>query len=208
MNSKSVRVLTLLALTSVAACGETTLEPGELSEAEAMDMAGAVLFAAFSSTMAPPEQSGPSAAEYEYMANMDRTVDCPLGGDVAITADVEVSGESESQTARVAYSMTQTHNSCVVQSEGGRQFTLSGNPDLEFNIVVEADHQEGFIDWAGDVDGSIDWSTDGKEGSCVVAFEFGGGLEGQATSIGGSMGGTVCGVQFQRTFSLGAAGAS
>lgn len=203
MITKNVRVLTLLALTSVAACGETTLEAGDLSEGEAIDMAGAVLFATFASTQTPPQQQSTFAAvEYEYAADVATTVACPLGGDVAVEADVGVTGETETETVRVEYTMTQTHNSCVVESEEGREFTLSGDPDLELNLVVEADGMDGVIEWGGDVDGTINWSTDGKEGSCVVAFEFGGGLEGQSTSISGSMGGTVCGHQFNRSFSV------
>jgi len=209
MTSKSVRVLTLLALTSVAACGETVLEPGDLSEAEAVDMAGAVLYATFASTMAPPQQQGGFAAvEYEYAADVATTVACPLGGEVAVMADVEVTGETETETVRVEYTMTQTHSSCVVQSEEGREFTLTGDPNLSFNLVVEADGMEGVIDWGGDVQGTINWSTDGMEGSCPVSFDFGGGIEGQSTSISGSMGGTVCGHEFNRSFSVSGATAS
>lgn len=203
MTSTNVRVFAVLALTSLAACGESTVEPDELTEAEAMDMAGAVLFATFSTTQTPPQQEGGFAAvEYEYMADLETTVACPLGGEVALSADVEVVGDSEAETFSVDYEMTQTHNSCVVQSEEGREFTLTGDPDLEFNFVVEADGAEGTIDWGGDVDGTINWSTDDKEGSCAVAFEFGGGIAEEATAISGSMGGTVCGVEFNRSFSM------
>ena len=209
MISKNVRVFALLALTSVAACGETTFEPGDLTEAEAMDMAGAVLYATFASTQAPPQQqSGLAAAEYEYMANIETTVRCPLGGEVAVMADVEVTGETEAETVRVEYTMTQTHSSCVVQSEEGREFTLTGDPSLAFNLVVEADGAAGVIEWAGDAQGTINWSTDGMEGSCPVSLDFGGGLEGESTSISGSMGGTVCGHTFNRSFSVSGASSS
>lgn len=202
MNARNVRVLTLLALTGVAACGET-LVPGELTEAEAMDMAGAVLVATFASTQAPPTQPGLAAVEFEWTADFDQTVECPLGGSVAIMSDVLVSGETESEMTRLDYTMTQTHNSCVVESEGGHEFTLSGNPDLALNLVVEIDGMESVIEWGGDVEGTIDWQTEGKEGSCAVSFDFGGGLEGQSTSVSGTMGGSVCGVQFERSFSIG-----
>ena len=76
------------------------------------------------------------------------------------------------------------------------------------NLVVEVDGMEDVIEWAGSVEGQIHWTTDEKEGVCAVAFEFGGGLEGQSTSISGNMGGTVCGVQFSRGFLISGAAAS
>lgn len=207
MNRKSVRLLTLIAALGFAACGEDdVIVPGELEEAEAQDMVGVVLFATFNSSITPPSQptpvaGGPAAVPFEFGADIETVVACPDGGDVAIMGEVVVEGDTESEAGRVEYGMSQVHNACVVTSDRGRTFTLWGNPGIEADFVVENDGQ-GLIEWGGSVVGTVDWQTDGREGTCQIAWEFSGSFNSDQ-SFDVMAAGTVCGVEVNREFRLG-----
>lgn len=206
MNTKSVRIMALAASMAFAACGETTdLVLGELSEAEASDLAGAVVFATFQSTQAPPQQpvsaNGPQAVPYTFSSSFESDVACPLGGMVAVSADFSAEGDTETGAGAVEYSMEQIHDACVVASEEGREFTLYGAPDMSLEFLVEH-NAEGVVEWDGMVEGAIRWETDGRQNTCEVAIEFGGRAVAEQ-SVAGELVGTICGHSVQRAFSIG-----
>jgi hypothetical protein len=206
MNRTSVRFLSLVAAIGFAACGETSdLVMGELSEAEAADMAGAVMFATFNSSDDVPEPasgaSGPQTAPFAFSTEVAGDVPCPMGGVVGVVGSLEVHGNTESQAGSLEYAVTQVHDGCMVMSENERLFTLWGNPSLSAAFAVENNGQ-GVVEWGGSVQGSVDWVTDGREGSCSVAVEFSGRQEGEA-SVSGDFEGTVCGFTLSRSFSIG-----
>jgi hypothetical protein len=195
-------VTVLVAGVAFAACGETDPIPSELTEAEAEDLAGVLMLATFDATsgesgLAP---AGPAATPYTYDASLSTDVQCPLGGVVAVTADVTVEGDTESEAATVDYSMTQVHDGCGVVSENDREFTLWGAPGLELDLLV-ASNGLGVVEWGGTVTGAIDWETDGREGTCEVALEFEARLEVEV-SLDASLAGVVCGFDVSRTFSV------
>ncbi len=204
MNRNIFRSLTVLAAgVAFAACGETDLIPSELNEAEASDLAGAVMLATFSATgeQPAPAPGGPAAAPYTYDASVESDVQCPMGGLVAVTADVLVEGDTESDAVEVDYSMTQVHDACVVVSENDRRFTLWGNPGLELDVHVWSDGA-GVVEWGGSVVGAVDWVTDGRDGTCEVALEFGARVEAQE-SLDAELAGMVCGFQVSRNLTVG-----
>lgn len=202
-----VRLIALVATVGLGACGDgSDIVMGELSEAEAQDLAGVVMVATFSSTGSVPTQpalspDGPQAVPFTFAAEIDTTVQCPLGGNVGIAASLEVAGDTESSAGSVEYAMTQIHNACVVMSENGRTFTLWGNPSMNVAFTVQNNGQ-GVVEWAGSIQGVIDWQTDGREGSCSVAMEFAGRDEQGAQSVA-SMVGSACGFSIDQTMSIG-----
>jgi len=199
-----VRSMTVLAAaTALAACGETDLVPGELNEAEAEDLAGVLMLATFDATSEQPTPApvGPAAAPFVYQGSVENVVDCPLGGSVAVAADIVIEGDTESEAATVDYSMTQVHQECGVVSEQDREFVLYGAPGLELDLVV-ATNGLGVVEWAGAVTGTVDWETDGREGTCEVALEFDARLE-EGVSLDASMAGVVCGFEVSRSLSVG-----
>lgn len=198
--------MALIASVGFAACGESSdLEMGELTEAEAQDLAGVVLFAVFSGTGSVPQPTqgvnGPQAVPFEFTAELETEVECPLGGVVAVTADVAVSGDTDTEAAVIDYSMTQVHDACVVMSENERQFTLWGAPSLGVELFVESNGL-GVVEWSGSIQGAVDWVTDGREGTCTVALEFGGFQEGDA-AVSAELAGTVCGFTISQSVSIG-----
>ena len=205
MNRKSFRIMALIGAVGFAACGETSdLVMDELSEAEAQDLAGVVMLATFNSTGSVPQPagvSGPQAVPFSFAAEFDADVECPLGGLANVAASLEVSGDTESEAGSVEYSMTQIHDACVVMSESGRTFTLWGAPSMNVAFTVE-NNGLGVVEWAGSAQGSIDWMTDGREGTCAVQMEFDGRQEGEA-ALAAEMLGTVCGFSISQAVSIG-----
>lgn len=208
MKRKSVRYGLLVACVALGACGETDLVMSELSELEAQDLAGAVMFATFNSTpeSAPAPAGGPQMAPYEYQSAIDTEVACPLGGVVGVMADVLVVGDTESEAGSLDFSMTHVHDGCVVQSENDRLFTLWGAPSMALDLLVENNGQ-GVVEWGGSVTGAIDWATDGRMGTCEVALEFSARVEGD-TAFDAEMAGAVCGFNVSRSLTVGGAQAS
>jgi hypothetical protein len=196
-------MMVLAAGVALTACEETDLMPGELTEAEAADLAGAVMFATFSATgeQPAPAPEGPAATPFTYDAEIATEVECPLGGSVAVSADVFVEGDTESEAVTVDYSMTQVHDGCGVMSENDRQFTLWGAPALELDLLVATDGL-GVVEWGGSVVGAVDFETEGREGTCEVALEFDARLEAQE-SLDANLVGVVCGFQVSRSVTVG-----
>jgi len=194
----------LVACIAFAACDTTELVMGELSEVEAEELAGAMMLATFSSTenaQPAPAPGGPQMTPVEYTAEVDTDVQCPLGGAVAVMADVVVNGDTDNPALVVDYSMTQVHDGCVVLSENDREFTLWGAPSLTLDLLVATDGV-GVVEWEGSVVGAVAWVTDGREGTCEVALEFGARREGSA-SFDAELAGVVCGFNVTRTLTVG-----
>jgi hypothetical protein len=204
MNGNIVRSMALISAFGLAACGEDTVVPGELNEAEVQDLAGVIMQSAFTTSATVPAPAatvgGPQLVPYEFSSDVSTTAECPLGGEVAIVGELTVNGDTETESATIGYGVVHTHNACRAESEQGREFTLWGNPDmdLDFSVVIEGD----VIEWGGFIDGNIDWQTDGKEGTCSIAYEFNGRSQGDS-SIAGSVSGSVCGIQINQEINIG-----
>jgi hypothetical protein len=206
MRTNFVRLSLLLASVAFGACSDSSsVALGDLSEAEAQQLAGVVMGATFSSSSTVPQPAatpgGPQAVPFTFATEINTTEACPGGGTVGIAAALEVSGDTETEVASVEYQMTQTHDACVATSEDGRTFTLWGNPDMSAAFTVENDGQ-GVVEWAGSIQGSIDWETDGREGSCAVTMEFSGRTQAGAAAAA-SLAGSVCGHAIDQSISIG-----
>jgi len=207
MSTKIVRIFALVATVGFAACDETSdVVLGELTEFEAQQLAGVVMSATFNSSSSVPQQpalspDGPAAVPFEFATEIETVVQCPLGGVVDVAASLEVNGDTESEAANVQYSMTQIHDGCMATSEEGKTFTLWGNPSMNAAFTVENNGQ-GVVEWAGSIEGTIDWESDGFEGSCSVALEFAGRDETGASSAA-ELFGTVCGFSIDQSMSIG-----
>jgi len=207
MQSNSVRALTLwtlalLAVFGVTACGDSTdLVLSELSEAEAAELAGALVFAAFEGTGSVQPPSSAQAVPYEYTETVSGTVPCPLRGLVAYSATVTATGDTEQPGGSVTYSMTQEHDDCAVATENETVFVINGAPSLTLTFNV-TDTGTGVVEWGGSLHGAISWVTGNRTGTCEAHFEFSGRQEGETVVVGG-LGGTMCGHSVQQEFTVG-----
>lgn len=207
MNIKLVRIAALVASVGFAACGDSTdLVMDELSEAEARELASALMMATFNSAGAMGQQpalapGGPQLAPIDYSYEFEGSVDCALGGSVAVSATLDVVGDTESEEGMISYTMTQVHDECRVKGESEREFTLWGAPAMVLDFTVSNDGQ-GVIDWEGSVAGGIRWATDDRMGTCEVALAFSGHQEGDA-GLAADVAGTVCGFEVLEELTVG-----
>ena len=204
MKSRNVRLFALFALLATAACDEA-LVPGELTETEAAELAAVIMESTFANTAGLGETaqaSGPAMVPVEYSQSVDASLPCPMGGNVGIEATVDYVGDTQSQAFELDYTMTQTHDGCGAETEGGRQFTLNGSPNLQLDIGIMSEDGQS-ASWSGSITGAIDWESEGFEGSCSMSLEFGGSALAE-TSANFEMNGSVCGHSVQQTLSIGA----
>lgn len=207
MHKMSVRMLALTASVAFAACGDSTdLAMGELSQAEAEELAGAVAFATFNSSGDMPQQpamgmDGPQAVPFEFSSDFEADVQCPLGGTVAVSASLIVTGDTETEVGAVSYNMGQVHDGCAAMSDDGTQFTLWGAPALELSFMVTSDG-DGLVEWDGAIEGAVDWMSGDREGMCTVDLEFSGSREGDA-AVNATLTGSICNRQITKTLLIG-----
>jgi hypothetical protein len=203
MKFKGTRFLALLGVLAVAACGDDPTGTSNLSEAEAQELAAAVLTAAFTSwsyvPTGPAMADGPALAPYEYSDSWEGTAPCAGGGNVAVSASVSAVGDDETGETDVDMELSQVHNNCVVQS-GQQPFTLNGNPSLVVDLMLESDGDQS-TSFDGGINGALDYEYDGRSGTCSIAYEFAGNMTGSTGSW--SVNGNVCGVSVEQQLSFG-----
>lgn len=200
----TVRYLAMATILSVAACGgDDSVTPSNLSQEEAEELAGAIFsqsfFDALTLNYAAPAQSPDGPALAQYTTTVETTGECPMGGQVAIDATVNVDENDTTGAGTVDFSVELIHASCVVQGDMGTQFTLSGNPNILFDFLMTSD-AEGSATFGGSITGAVAWSTSDKEGSCSIGYDFSGDSSQNGFSFQAS--GSVCGTQFSESFSF------
>lgn len=204
MNKNVVRMLALVGSLGFAACDATDVALEELTEVEAQEMAEVVMFATFVSVEDVPESpsgvEGPAAAPFTYASEYEGVVQCPLGGSVAVAASFEANGDTESEAGSAEFSMTQVHDGCVGVSEADRMFTLWGDPDMNAAFTVENDGR-GMIEWAGSMEGGLEWESEGRRGRCSINMQFSGSDQ-QGAVAAAQLSGTVCGHTISRSMSI------
>ena len=87
----------------------------------------------------------------------------------------------------------------MVQGDRGTQFTLNGNPGVVFSFVIESDGGDN-TSFSGTLNGSVDWATPEKSGSCGITYGFSG--QTSATGFSFSTEGTFCGQDVSQTLSF------
>lgn len=207
MNSKSTRFLALLGVLAVAACGDD--DPTgtvDLTEAEAQQLATAVLTTALTAFAQVPQQpaalvDGPAMAPFEYANTWEGTVECAGGGTVSVQASVTSSGDTETGEAVVDMELTQVHSNCVVQS-GAQPFTFTGNPSVVVEIMYESDG-EGTVSYDGSITGALDFDFDGSSGTCTIDYNYMGTVNANTGSGSYSLTGSVCGTSMNWQYNVG-----
>lgn len=204
MNRIHVRGVTLAMLVAVAACGDSATEVvGDLSQAEAEALAevvGSTVFSSTTSEMPGTQTAAPARAPISGSESVSATVPCELGGTVGVDGNLEFSGDTET-VINATFALTQVHNGCVAESQDGIRFTLDGAPDVTSNVSMTFSENE--ISLEGTYGGAVDWSTDGREGTCPLDVSLSVDMSGMTESGSVSMSGTVCGVTFQRSVTVG-----
>lgn len=202
MNRIHVRGVAFAMSMAVAACGDSATEVvGDLSQAEAEALAEVVGSTVFSSASAVPEAEGaPGRTPVSGSQSINTTVDCELGGTVGVDGNLEYSGDTET-TVNATFELTQVHNGCVAESQDGIRFILDGAPDVTSNVSLTLSENE--LSLEGTYGGAVDWSTDGREGNCSLNVTLSVDMSGTAESGSASMSGTVCGVAFQKSVTVG-----
>lgn len=197
----------LLAAALLTACGDSTSLVGELTEAEAGDLAAALFTTAFLGASAAPSgpspaPAGPQAAPYMFTRQAQFTVQCAHGGSVDVEASLEGEGDTETGAGRIDYSMTQVHRECQVTTERGVVFTLDGAPDVTAELVAENDGQ-GNLSLSGSVEGRIEWATDRRGGVCEIVITFTGTVNDAEQTAEFGVSGVVCRVSIQQSGAIG-----
>lgn len=201
MSRIHARGVALAMLVAVAACDSATEVVGDLSQAEAEALAEVVGATVFSSTSEVPEgQGAPARAPISGSESVSATVPCELGGTVAVTGNMEYSGDTETHVD-ATFGITQVHDGCVAESQEGIRFTLDGAPNVTADVSLSVSENE--LSLEGTYGGAVDWSTDGRQGTCSLDISISVDLSGTAETGSASMSGTVCGVSFQKSLTVG-----
>lgn len=201
MNRMFVRNGALALLLTTAACGDSVTEVvGDLTQAEAEALAevvaGTVLSTWEGEGAAATAARGPSLATYNQQLSLEAP--CEFGGSVAIDGEIDVVTNDETEELEsLEYTVTQAHSGCVAESGDGVRFTLDGAPNVTANLLVLAEGD--LISMDGSYSGAVDWSTDGKEGTCTLSVEFSMDLNVAAETGSATMSGTVCGMSFSNS---------
>jgi len=204
MNRMFVRNGGLALLLTAAACGDSATDVvGDLTQAEAEALAevvtGTVMSTWESEGAAATVARGPALATFNQQLSLEAP--CEFGGSVAIDGEIDVVTNDETEELEsLEYTVTQAHAGCVAESEDGLRFTLDGAPNVTANLLVLAEGD--LIGMDGSYSGAVDWSTDGKEGTCTLSVEFSMDLNVGAQTGSATMSGTVCGISFSNSVNV------
>lgn len=179
-----------------SACDSSVdLQPDTTTEAEALELAAATLFATFNSTsVIPPRPASSLASESTslgWMTSFEAEVRCPGGGRVGMAASVQVRTDPDSGGGVAEYRLGQVHQDCRVQPGRDAVFAISGGPRLEARVEARHDGGGG-VEWGGEASGRIHWSFSERRGSCEFDVRFTGEAEGPGRTVA-TVTGSVCG---------------
>jgi hypothetical protein len=148
-----------------------------------------------------PQGAAPMGAPGEANANVTEDFSysgpCDGGGTVALAGKVSVS-----DAGTIGFDYTVTPNGCKLTTQGGKTFTLTGDPNLKASgdFSVSETGLDGNIDF----DGRFLWVESEREGVCgvnlKVTYDFTVGNLGTTGSA--SMSGGVCGVSITRNITV------
>lgn len=202
MNQRLVRILALVGVLGVAACGgdDPAAVGDQLSDIEAQDLAFVLLGAAFDTgldggSFVPAMVDGPAAAPFSIQGSVDDTAPCPQGGTVSVAGSISATGDDATGALNLTFDVNTSHSGCGVPGES-MDFVLSSQLRTMFSLNTSG---AGDISWSGDVDGSVDWTGDNRSGTCTVDYSFDGDLVAE-TELTVTLTGTVCGTSINREF--------
>ena len=196
---------------SLAACSDFTSSGDPLDQAEAGELAEAIVGQGFPGTggvtgAAPmPAPTGITAAPAaKITVDLNESGPCEGGGTATIAGKLTADVNQQSQTGTLEYSFTLAPSGCVVVTADAKRFTINGDPSLK---------AAGKLDWSTtqfsgtlDYSGKFRWeATDGRTGACGVdlkaTFDLAMGTTG-VTSTTAALSGVVCGVSVTRNVTV------
>lgn len=201
MNRMFVRNGALALLLATAACGDNATDVvGDLTQAEAEALAevvaGTVVSTWEGEGAATTAARGPALATFNQQLSVEAP--CEFGGSVAIDGEIDlVTDDDTGEMESLEYTVTQAHTACVAESQDGVRFTLTGAPNVTANLLVLSEGD--LLGMDGSYSGAVDWSTDGKEGTCTLSVEFSMDIDVAAETGSATMSGTVCGMSFSNS---------
>ena len=173
---------------ALAACVDSTTEPEEpLTEAEAIALLLGIRGLMADSTLIA-----------RSVTSSGGTVECPLGGEAALTIDV--TPERRGDTVRVMTEATLTPSGCRFASQG-LEFTIDGNPNVHVRGVIATVDLLEEISVEVHTTGAVDWELDDRSGTCMIDMESNSivDLTGSEPTGTGTHAGTMCGIAIELT---------
>ena len=197
MLRKSLASVVLTGALALGGCSDGIDLEGELNADEAAALAEVLFAQTYSSTQSQADGSADAMGGVPYGPI---TAPCPLGGSVEISGDIE---STQGEVTTIDYTVTQVHDDCQVRADRiDRVFTLNGDPNvsLDYTWVFGP---EGGVEVDGGMNGSVQWETDGRGGTCALAVEFT--FNGSFSEGGGSgsVTGSVCGIGVSQETTIG-----
>jgi len=163
---------------TLAACSDTTGTSGDQLTAEesawlAMTLGSQTSAAAGTraSISAAEGAAAESSVPSPFSFALDLTVPCPLGGNAKVAATMAgtVDQATHSLTADLTGSLAPA--ACVVRSERGVSFTLTGTPALTSASHVAFTNGQPTGEHTASLQGGFSWSaSDGRTGTCTVDY--------------------------------------
>ena len=171
MFKQSYMVCSAALVLALAACDQSTGPSGNLSQADANELAADMdavstlgtsdfgLGASFSVSVAPGSGSAAATTSAPIAINNTFTVtkQCPEGGQVVIAGTVVGTGDRTTHDLSLETNATRTDTNCAFQTRDG-VLTLNGNPNIAYkanlNIVngllsgVQTQTHKGSFTWA------------------------------------------------------------
>ena len=171
-----VTIAALVLAASFTGCGDTLVAPGEgeLTQAEALALAGQLALESFSFARSQdgdvPSQAlgGPPARVPETVTvTFDVTRTCQWGGSVDSSGTVQVLSDPEVERSVVDVVAHDEHQACAFRADG-ELFILDGDPDLTTEIHVASLVGEADGLQTVSLRGAVLWQTETREGRCAV----------------------------------------
>jgi hypothetical protein len=203
MRRFSLGGMSLLAVMAMAACSDSVTDTlGDLTADEAEALAEVVGQTVMTTWSDPGTAAGGPAPIAAIIIESDFEGDapCPLGGQVAMSGDLILEIDDETEDMTFDYSVTQVHQNCAAASEDGIVFTLNGAPNVSATLFVQA--LQDTLSFSSNYSGAVDWSTQGRSGTCSLSVQFSFEMNATTEAGSGSMTGTVCGHNFSQTVSF------
>jgi len=193
----------------LAACSDFTSSGDVLTDAEAAEMAEALVegtFAGFGNFEAAPS-GAPGQTDARITDTFSHSAPCEGGGTVALNGSLAYNVNQADSSVTIEFDYTVAPSGCQVTSAGGTTFTLTGDPNLRVNgdFSFDASATGGTFEGSLNYGGKFTWeASDGRAGACGVDltanYEFTWGTT--TTSGSASVTGSVCGVTVSRTVTV------
>jgi hypothetical protein len=205
LTMKARQIALVAVALGLAACESSPTDAGDqLSSTEASALAAVILDltldAGITQTGTAQLASAPAATSQTFDQRTQVEGPCPLGG--TMKADLHVAGTFDDATGvgQLDLDVTAQHRGCQVKAkETGQLFTLDGNPNItaRFRLASKADQS---LTLTGSYKGAVDWSSDGRSGTCSFDLTFSGNVNASTGNGTAKLDGKACGASIKYDF--------